>query len=70
MKGIPTYSLLVKVARGVFQRCVESETTLDFNSLPFEELSSFTKGYRINETVQTIRVAVSHSIVEDKAVKL
>ncbi len=27
MKGIPTYSLLVKVARGVFQRCVE--TTLD-----------------------------------------
>ena len=28
MKGIPTYSLLVKVARGVLQRCVE--TTLDY----------------------------------------
>ena len=28
MKGIPDYSLLVKVARGVFQRCVE--TTLDW----------------------------------------
>ena len=27
MKGIPAYSLLVKVARGVFQRCVE--TTLE-----------------------------------------
>ena len=27
MKGIPAYSLLVKVAWGVFQRCVE--TTLD-----------------------------------------
>ena len=27
MKGIPAYSLLVKVARGVFQRCVEA--TLD-----------------------------------------
>ena len=27
MKGIPAYSLLVKVARGVFQGCVE--TTLD-----------------------------------------
>ena len=24
MKGIPAYSLLVKVARGVFQRCVEA----------------------------------------------
>ena len=30
MKGIPTYSLLVEVARGVFQRCVE--TTLFINS--------------------------------------
>ena len=30
MKGIPAYSLLVKVARGVFQRCVE--TTLEYNS--------------------------------------
>ena len=28
MKGIMAYSLLVKVARGVFQRCVE--TTLDY----------------------------------------
>ena len=28
MKGIPAYSLLVKVARGVFQRCVE--TTLEY----------------------------------------
>ena len=28
MKGIPAYSLLVKVARGVFQRCVE--TSLEF----------------------------------------
>ena len=27
MKGITTYSLLVKVARGVFQRC--GETTLE-----------------------------------------
>ena len=40
MKGIPKNSLLVKVARGVFQRCVE--TTLDV----FYDLSTNKIQYR------------------------
>ena len=40
MKGFPAYSLLVKVARGVFQRCVE--TTLEYRD---DELSHFRRDF-------------------------
>ncbi len=57
MKGIMAYSLLVKVARGVFQRCVE--TTLDYfhqklnGTLPTELLDTQVVGVLLEYSKKT-----------------